>query len=412
MTDPAHALSARPWLALQATLGVQLLATLALSAAPVLAPAVAPQLGLPPERVGLFTGTAYLFAMVSGLVTGNWVSRLGATRLTQLVMVAVGSGALAASFGPAVLLLAGAALMGIGYGTVNPAAAAILGRHAPPGSPGLFFALKQSGVPIGVALSGLLVPIGLVTLGWRGTVWAIAAACLLAAALLLPVVARLDPEARDSSGSASTWLGTLQAVLRHPGLRRLSIVSFAYAMAQQGFLTFSVSLLTLQLGLPLAVAAALLAASQVACTVVRIVLGHVGDRWISPQVLLGVLGLCMAASCLALSALPPGPALPLAALAMVAAGATTMGWNGVYFSHLLRIVPRSELAASAGGAQFFTFAGGMAGPFLLAQLLHMGMSYSTGYVVLAALGAAAGVAMLRPLPAPPGVRLNTTTDRP
>ena len=48
----------RPWLALQVTLATQVLASLVMSAAPVLAPAVAPQLGVAPERVGVFMGNS------------------------------------------------------------------------------------------------------------------------------------------------------------------------------------------------------------------------------------------------------------------------------------------------------------------------------------------------------------------
>ena len=291
--------------------------------------------------------------------------------------------------------LAVSALIGTGYGAVNPAAAAILGRHAPPGSPGLFFALKQAGVPLGVGLSGLLMPLGLVSFGWRVTAWTTAGVCLLLAVLLIPVGRRLDPRQRAAAPARGAWARTLVTVMRHPGLRRLSLVSLVYAMTQQGFLTFSVLLLTLELGLPLALAAGLLAASQAACTLMRVFLGHVGDRWIAPEWLLGGLGFAMAGACLALGALPRAPATWLAALVMIAGGATAMGWNGAYFAQLVRTVPREELAASAGGTQFFTFAGGMAGPFLFGQLLHLGGSYTTGYTCLAVLSVAAGSTMLR-----------------
>jgi predicted MFS family arabinose efflux permease len=207
---------------------------------------------------------------------------------------------------------------------------------------------------------------------------------------------RLDPRQPGPAPAGGSWAATLLTVVRHRGLRRLGLVSLAFAMVQQGFLTFSVLLLTLERGLPLATAAGLLAASQVACTFTRIALGHVADRWVAPQALLAALGFCMAASCIALGVLPAGAPLPLVALVMVAAGATTMGWNGVYFAQLLRTVPREELAASAGGTQFFTFAGAMAGPFLFAQLLQLGGSYTLGYACLAVLAAGAGITMLRP----------------
>lgn len=73
----------RPWLALQAMLAVQVLASLVMSTAAVLAPVVAPTLGLAPEQVGLFVAVAYLCAMLSGLRTGHWVARVGGVRVSQ-----------------------------------------------------------------------------------------------------------------------------------------------------------------------------------------------------------------------------------------------------------------------------------------------------------------------------------------
>jgi predicted MFS family arabinose efflux permease len=396
MTGAEQPLRTRPWLALQTTVVVQLVASAALSTAAVLAPAVAPLLGLAPERVGIFVGLSYLCAMLTGLGSAPWVARLGATRVMQCVLLVLAVGAATAASGSAALvLLAGAALIGIGYGTVNPAAAAVLGRHAPPGSPGLFFAVKQAAVPLGIATAAALMPLGLVALGWRATGWVLAGVCVLLALLLVPVARRLDPPADPDARPDVAWLELLRRVLREPELRSLSLVSLAYAMAQQGFLTFSVLLLTLKLGVPLAVAAGLLAASQVVCTVARIALGHVADRWIAPGILLGALGLAMSASCLALALLPVGAPLAWIALAMAACGATTMGWNGVFFAQLVRSVPREQLAGAAGGTQFFTFAGAMAGPVIFGQLVHVGASYATGYACLAVLSACAGLAVLR-----------------
>lgn len=385
-------MTVRPWLALQVTLAAQTLATFVLAIAPVVAPAVAPQLGVLPAQVGTFTGTAYLFAMLSGLLFAPWIGAIGPVRSTQGVLVTAAAGALLATFaGPAGLLLA-AALVGIGYGGANPAAAAILSRHAPAGATGFFFALKQAGVPLGVALAGLLLPAGLALFGWRATVWAAVGVCVGVALLLVPAAPRLEGE-RAARPRGTAWAGTLLQVLRQPALRRLSLMSTAYAMAQLGFLTFSISLLVQQ-GLPLPVAAGLLAASQAAAVVVRIGMGHVADRWIAPRVLLGALGLAMAVLSVALAFLPPAPPLFLATAAMVLAGATTMGWNGVFFAQLVRVVPRDQLAQSSGGTQVFTFAGSMLGPLLFSQLLLAGGSYRMGYVGLAVLAAGAGLTML------------------
>jgi MFS family permease len=388
----AGEIPARPWLALRSTLGVQTYASLALAVAPVLAPAVAPGLGIAPERVGLFIGTCYLFAMLSGLRTGAWSALHGPTRVSQVLLLVMAAGLVLASLGAAPVFLLAAVLVGAGYGASNPAAAAILGRHAPPGAPGLFFALKQAGVPLGVALAGLLLPLAYAHFGWQATVWLAAAAAVVLALLLQPAVRKLDAP-QPGPLPPGGW-GALASTLRDRDVRRVSLMSFTYAMTQQGFVTFVVSLLHLERGLPLAVAAGLLAASQVLCTGVRIGLGHVADRWVTPRVLLGSMGWAMSASCLALALLPAGAPLPLVTVVVLACGATAMGWNGVYFAELVRVVPPGRVGAAAGGSQFFTFAGAMLGPVLFGSIVHTGGSYALGYAIFAVLGAIAGTVML------------------
>ena len=384
MTTPPEPPRQRPWLTLSATMAVQLLASLCLSAAAVLAPAVAPTLGIAPEAVGVFVGCAYLFAMVVGLGSGGWVPRWGGTRVSMAALGVIAAGMAVSTQGLSWALLAAAALVvvGAGYGCTNPAAAALLAFHAPKSAPGLFFSLKQAAVPIGVTLAGLLLPLGLATIGWRATLWIGAACCVLLALLFVPLTRRLEPGRTASASAAGPgWLASLLHALRVPVLRRLSLMSLAYAMTQQGFLAFIVSLLHLELGLPLALAAGLLATSQVGSTLMRIALGHVADRWVQPRLLLIV-------------------------VVVVACGTTAAGWNGVFFAELVRNVPRrEEMAAAAGGTQFFTFAGGMLGPFLFAQVVHLTGSYSMGYLGLAVAALAAGVTMLRrPAAAPNAAR--------
>ncbi|RYY62769.1 MAG: MFS transporter [Comamonadaceae bacterium] len=212
-----------------------------------------------------------------------------------------------------------------------------------------------------------------------------------------PLGTRLEPPRGDAPAPAGPgWLASLRQALSTPALRRLSVMSMAYGMTQQGFLAFAVALLHLELGLPLAVAAGLLAASQVGSTVMRVVLGHVADRWVPPRLLLAGLGCCMALGCLAMGLLPASAGLPLLTLVVVACGTTAAGWNGVFFAELVRNVRREDMAASAGGTQFFTFAGGMTGPLLFAQVVHWSDSYAPGYLALAVVSGAAGIAMLLP----------------
>ncbi|TFZ04409.1 MFS transporter [Ramlibacter rhizophilus] len=401
----------RPWLGLQATLATQVLATFSLSVAPVLAPAVAPQLGLAPERVGLFTGLAYALAMLAGLGSGAWVARHGATRLMQAAMACMAAGLLLMAVGEPGLFLLAAIVMGAGYGSTNPATADILGRHAPLRSAGLFFALKQTGVPIGVGLAGLLMPLGLAVLGWQASLFAAGASSLVLALLLQRVARSLDArDARDAAPAPAQagWGEAMRLVLRRPGLRNLSLGSFAYAMAQLGFLTFVVALLHLERGLPLGVAAGLLSASQLVCVFVRVGTGYLSDRWASPRTVLAALGVGAAASFTLLALLPASAPTSLLAVAVMACGATSMGWNGVYFAQIVRSVEPHELAASAGAVQFFTFGGGLVAPVLFGLWLAQGASHASGYLALAGVAGAGAVLMLRS--APPAGQPSTSSS--
>jgi len=374
----------RPALALTATLTVQVLVTMALSSAAVLAPAVAPTLGVEPESIGLYAAVGYLLAMLSGLRSGHGVAAVGALRLTQWALLSCAAGAVLAGLGPVTTLLPAAALIGVGYGLVNPAAAAVLNHHVPATARGLFFSTKQTGVPIGVALAGLSMPLGLMTIGWRATAVGLGVACVVTALAVQPCVKRLEPPRMPPPPEGSLRL--LVTVWRHPGLRAMSLASLSFAATQQVFVTFLVSLLNLGLGWSLAASAGLLALSQVASAVARIVFGVIGDRWLAPRRVLVGLGVAMGLGCVALGAVAQGwPAAPWGVVALVAlaCAATGMGWNGVFFAAQAQQVPREDLPRISGATQFFTFGGGMAGPLLFGEAVRAGAGWGWGFMAVA-----------------------------
>ncbi|UCE32126.1 MAG: MFS transporter [Burkholderiales bacterium] len=364
--------------------------------ASVLAPAVAPELGLPPERVGLFVGVAYLSAMLSGLLAGPSMLARGPITISIVALLATSLGLAATTPGIAVLMLGGAVLIGSGYGLTNPAAAIVLQQQAPPQRSALFFSIKQTGVPLGVALSGTLAPALYFWLGWQAAVLVLALPGVLLAGFLHPVRPVFDREAgggRKRSGRARL-AAPLLLVLRSPRLRRLGALSFVYATTQMSFLTFLVTYLKLERGMSLTAAASVLAVAQLTSFVARIGWGHVADRWIRPAVLLGCLGIAMALSCVALAVLPQSASYALALAVATACAATAVGWNGVYLSELVRDVPRERVGAVTGATQFLTFFGATSGPVLFGQAISLSASYSVAYLGLAVLPAATGVLML------------------
>lgn len=390
-------------MALTLTLVAQALAALALASPSVLAPAAAAQLAVPAQQVGWLVSAAYLAAMLSGLNGGWLAARRGPVRVTQWALLVCAGGLALLGAGVAPLLPIGAAAIGVGYGLTNPMAAEILSRHAPVARRGLFFSIKQSGVPIGVALAGLLLPLLVgVGVGWQGAT--IAAALLLAAAALGAGWSRstLDPPAPAPGGSGAHAAGPARArvlqplreVLAFEPTRRLSLISLVYALTQVGFLTFLVSMLNIEHGLSLALSAALLSASQAVSVVGRVAWGHVSDRWIDPTRLLGLLGLAMGAGIGLLGLAPVStPWWAMLALTMLCA-ATAVAWNGVFFADLARHVPPARIAGATGATQFLTFLGSMTGAALFATLVTATGSYRTVFASLALLPIAAGALIL------------------
>jgi len=384
----------RPLLALAVTLGAQLLVTVALTVPSVLAPEVAPLLGLPAARVGLFVGLCYLCAMSSGLVAGGRIAGIGPVRTSQWAIAAAGLGLVAVAIGGTWMLLPAAIAIGAAYGLTHHAAAIVLGEHAPVERRGLFFSIKQTAVPLGIAVTGVVAPALYALLGWRGAVAALGLACIAGAFALGRSRREFDRPQPLPPRPAQAWrivVDPLMAGLRDPALRRLGIVSFAYALTQVCFLTFLVSFLSVEHGFALALAAGVLAAAQVTSVFSRIFFGWVADRWIAPARLLPLLGIGMAVACALLGRLPVDAALALTVAVAMLCALTAVGWNGVFFAELARVAPPGGLAAATGTTQFMTFCGGMSGPVIFSEAISHGAAYGVAFQGLALVPLAAAL---------------------
>ena len=382
---------------LAAMLAVQLLVAMALVTVPVLAPVLARATGLPLGYVGLFVAVAYAASMSASLVSGALVQRYGAIRLSQFCLLACAAGLVCVVSGAPALLVAGALLLGAGYGPVTPASSHVLAKSTPPSRMSLVFSLKQTGVPLGGALAGAVVPALVLLSGWRAAALAVAAACIASLLIVQPLRASFDAD-RDPARriAAADLAGTLRYTLGDPRLRRLAFSSFCFASLQVCLITFLVAHLTLNLGYSLVQAGLMLTAAQAGGVVARIVWGAIADRWGRPMVLLGLIAVGMGLSALAMGRFTPQ--WPTAAIALVCAafGATAIGWNGVYLAQVARLAPPGKAGDATGGSLAFTFCGVLFGPPAFAFLVEGGVSYASAFVLLALPAVACGLWLLWP----------------
>jgi MFS family permease len=350
--------------------------------APVMAPAAAPLLGVAPAAVGYFVTAAYVGSMIGTVTAGGWVARFGPIRVSQAGMLLCGCGLAVAATGAPAAVLAGAVLIGLGYGPATPASSVILARAAPPGMLALTFSVKQTGVPLGTAIAGAVVPAIVLSLGWQAAALSIGIVCAACGAVVAPLRGDYDRgRNRAAPVSLRSAFAPVLLVLSDRRITQLAFTSLVYGGVQITMVAYLVAFLTESFALSLVVAGLVMAASQLASVAGRIVWGVVADRILSRRATLGLLGIGMGVT--ALAALAAGPGWPLWALLAfaMALGATAVGWNGVFLAELTRLAPRDRIGDVTGGSAFFTFLGVVAAPPLFHLLLTLGASYGLAYAL-------------------------------
>ena len=372
-------------------------------APPVMAEAIAQGYGLPAEVAGAYSGLVYAFVLLGNLVAAPLIRRFGPLRLSFACVVGGALGLAVFASAGMVGLLVGAVLIGICYGPLTPASSQAIAHEA--GSPSfvLIVSIRQTSVPLGGVLAGLLVPPLLARFGWVAASLTLAGGSVLAAlafAAASPLVRRERVAATPAR--ARHILDPLYLIFRNPVLLRLAGASAIFGAIQLVLSAFLVIYLVRDVGHDLVTAGLLLSASQVAGILGRPAWGYLADRTrASRRVLIG-LGLGTAVSCVLTAALALiGPSW-LSVLVAVGFGATATGWNGVFLAEIMGAVAPAEVGAATSGGLLFTYGGIVLGPALFGALAHTA-GFVPAFLTLAlgALVAATLVgAMPRPQPTP------------
>ena len=389
-TDPDSPLPVGRVLAV--TTATQALSTLGALALAAIAPAAAATLGVSPALIGYQVGLVFFGAMLSASIAGGVVMRYGPVRASQIALAALACGCALSAFGSIPALVAGAFLMGIGYGIPNPAASLLLSRVPSHRSMNLIFSIKQTGVPIGGVLSGLLVPPLTLVLGWQA---ALGVCALLIAALAIAIGTYRDawdtgrdPQARVMSSAISA----LAMVWRYRPIRWLAGASFLYSGVQLCLTGFLATYLVTEIGLSLVVAGTVLSITHGAGAFGRLGWGWLADRLRSGGYALAINGAWTIVGGLLVAAIAPSWPLWAIALACAIFGAGAMGWNGVYIAAVARQAPAGGIGLATGGSLSITYAGVISmQPIFAALHDRAGTSYG-GIYALSTIAALAGIA--------------------
>jgi MFS family permease len=355
--------------------------------AAVMAPVASGDIGVSPSAIGIYTPVMYFAAMLSATVCTPLLERYGPLRMSQGSLVLAAAGAALALTKLPWLVLAGAFLIGFGYGPITPASTMILVPRVHERLRATILSVKQTGVPGGGALAGAVTALLVVQIGWQGAAFVLVGCCGLLLVAIHPTHREFDrgAGARPSGGGGTLArvFEPLSLLARNGELRLLGVCGFLFSGIQIGFATYLVVYLTQDLGWGLVPAGGALAAGMITGVVGRVVWGAIADWMGGGGRLMGALGLGMSAGALGLGfAQAAWPALAVVACSVLVGG-TSLGWNGVFVAEVARAAPKGKLAGATGAALTLCYAGVVVMPSLLLLVYTLTGSYGSAFLFAA-----------------------------
>ncbi|MEM7468621.1 MAG: MFS transporter [Pseudomonadota bacterium] len=371
------------FVALSTTTSIQALVTMASLAVAVFGPQAARDIGVAPESIGIYASLTYVGAMLGSLLAGGFILRYGPIRFSQYAMLLCAIGLLICVGGQWWWFVISALVFGLGYGPTTPASSHILSRHTPSANWSLLFSIKQTGVPLGGVLAGLLIPYLLLFFDWK-EVAVIVAALITTGILLLQLVRRrYDSElVPDQPLVAGNIVAPLRLVFTNAKLRFLAVSSFFFSSTQQSYVYYLVTYLEVGLSWSTQAAGLALSVLGISATVGRVGWGAIADARGNSRQVLAILALGMGGAAMVTANFHDGWAPALVLFVCAIFGATGAAWNGIYIAEITRSVEPDQVGHATGGGLFVTFAGVMITPPLFGLLAEISGGFKFPFLVI------------------------------
>ena len=386
-------------LAIFAMLVQQTVATTAKVGLPALFPAVAADLSFNVELVLAYTWFFALVSLVFMAGCGGIIRRYGALRTSQFGCISMALGLLIAALTNQTLFIIPSfaliiLLISAGTTVATPASSQILAEYAPRKWAPLVFSIKQTGVPAGVAISGLvLVPLA-VGYGWRMTLTYTALICVIIAIVLQPLREEFDKK-RDPTEIPrwSDFISNIKDVLSQGQRREMAIAAFSFVGMQSVYTNFTITYLYEDLGFSLEEAGEILGFATLIAIPARILWGWVGSTIFQPRVLLAFLALVMAVSTALMGAFDDQWGHVAVLIVNCAISLSVLSWHGVLLSEAARLAPAGEAGRLTGGVLAFGALGQIIFPMIFAVGYWLS-GYGLAFTVISLPAAMVGVIFL------------------
>lgn len=375
---------------------------------PVLADRLADDFGISRGWLGLYLLIQNLFAILAAVGCGGFILRYGPLRVSQVVLFLMAGSLLVVSTGILWLYPLGAILLGLSA-VSTPASSHILARVCPPRLAPLIFSVKQTGVPVGSLIGGLLLPslLGLVfysatlgttvRVGTYGTAIGTAIIVIGVGLLLQPIREYFDSERRpETKLSLGDLPQTMRSVVGDPALRDISFAAFAFGGLQSLFAGFFILYMIDGLGFSEIQAGSVYAVSSFSAIFARIAWGVLGSSWTTPRIVLGLIGLFGGLSALMITQLDGSWTLVEITVVAIVYNMTAISWHGILLAETARLAPADQVGGITGGVLSFTSVAMMTYPAIYGILLAVTDSYKTGFLLASVPAFLAFLMFMRP----------------
>ena len=372
-------------------MGMQLFTSLAVTAPAVLAPMIALSLGISPKVIGVFATAIYVGSMAGSLLCGRMIHRYGSIGISQAGIVCVAVGVVPMC-SPGWLAWLSPFVIGFGYGPLTPAASHLLARTVPRKHISLMLSIKQTGVPLGTALAGVILPTMAAALNWRSALYLVACTGLAVATVVNPARRVLGDSGSSARARQTEATGAGFAFLaKNPQLAELALLGFVYAGTQMGALSYLVVYLVEARGLSLVSAGFALSVAGFAGILGRVLWGAAADALFAPRRVLATLGAGAGTFSIIIATIGDLTSMPTLLLLCVGLGITAVGWNGVYLAAIVRHVPENQVGPVTATISIVTFAGVASGPAGFYLIVAITENYAAGFVLFGIASLACGI---------------------
>ena len=337
-----------------------------------LAPFIRTDLGLSTTFVGGIISMVFLGAMLAIVPAGRATDRLPAGRAVGifLLVLVVGLAVAATAPGQAIFFL-GTAIVGLGYGAVDPGTNVLVHANTTQRRRGLLMGISHTGLTLGGLLGGLVLPRIAEATDWRVALTAPLALALVTAiwglTLRGPTPEHRKQQAHEPVRPSSViGLGLYGFVMAGMQLSLLSLLA-VYLVDE-----IEQSKTTAGLGVSVLLAGA--------------TLGRVSWGWLSDRLRSRVVALQLAAlgSAVALVLVPPAGGNPGLWLLLFGLGFCLIGWNGVWIASAAESVGPAAVGQATAVVLVFAFAAGFIFPPTFGKIVDVTSSWPATWLMAAA----------------------------